>query len=192
MGGYDPYSSSKACIEILIASFRKSYFNPCNFDKHGKSLASVRAGNVIGGGDWSADRIIPDCIKSITEKREIELRSPEAVRPWQHVLEPLYGYLLLGAKMTEDGPSYSDAWNFGPDNYGAITVKELVEDIIAEWGMGSLKDISSRGSVHETSRLCLDSTKAKILLGWEPRLKIKDSSRAYRLLVQKLSERGLL
>lgn len=175
LGGYDPYSSSKACVEILVASFRKSFFNPCYFDKHGKSLASVRAGNVMGGGDWSADRIIPDCIRSIKGKREIELRSPHAVRPWQHVLEPLYGYLLLGAKMSEDGLSYSDAWNFGPDDCGAISVEELVAGVIAEWGEGSWRDVSCSKNLYETSRLCLDCTKVKILLGWKPRLSIKNA-----------------
>lgn len=175
LGGYDPYSSSKACVEILVTSFRKSFFNPCDFDKHGKSLASVRAGNVMGGGDWSADRIIPDCIRAIMKNEEIEVRNPKAVRPWQHVLEPLYGYLLLGAKMSEDGPSFCDAWNFGPEDYGAISVEKLVEGVIAEWGEGCWSDASCSKILYETSRLILDCTKAKILLGWEPRLRVKDA-----------------
>jgi CDP-glucose 4,6-dehydratase len=109
------------------------------------------------------------------EKKKIELRNPHAVRPWQHVLEPLFGYLLLGAKMSEDGPTYCDAWNFGPKDYGVISVEELVEGVIAEWGEGDWSDISFGKSRYETSRLCLDSTKAKILLGWEPRLSLKDA-----------------
>ena len=114
MGGYDPYSNSKACSELITASYRNSFFNPKEYEKHGVALASARAGNVIGGGDWAEDRLIPDCIRALLNNQEIHIRSPNSIRPWQHVLEPLSGYLLFAQKLYEFGPRYAEGWNFGP------------------------------------------------------------------------------
>jgi len=172
MGGYDPYSSSKGCAEILIASYRSSFMNPKDYKKHGKAIASVRAGNVIGGGDWSKDRIIPDCIRALMASEPIEVRNPKAVRPWQHVLEPLYGYLLLASKMYQNGTVYSEGWNFGPDYESIVTVEEIVHLIIENWGNGKYIDLSNKQTMHEASLLSLDCTKAKTLLKWLPKLSI--------------------
>ncbi|MGH4120184.1 CDP-glucose 4,6-dehydratase [Clostridium sp.] len=175
MGGYDPYSSSKACSEILIASYRNSFFNTNNYDKHGTAIASVRAGNVIGGGDWSKDRIIPDCIRALEENKDIEIRNPKAVRPWQHVLEPLSGYLLLASKMYVDGVSYCSGWNFGPNIDSIVSVKTVADIIINKWGKGKWIDISNKEAVHEANLLCLDCTKARVKLCWEPKLYIDEA-----------------
>lgn len=175
LGGHDPYSSSKAAAEIAIDSWRKSFFNPLDFNKHEKSIASVRAGNVIGGGDWAKDRIIPDCIRAIEENKPIEIRSPAAVRPWQHVLDPLYGYLLLGAKMYKEPSKYAEAWNFGPDNNDIVSVWEVASMLVDIYGKGVLKDASDPVALHEAKLLSLDITKASIKLGWKPRLSIRDA-----------------
>ena len=175
MGGYDPYSSSKGCAEILIDSYRNSFINPKDYKIHGKSIASVRAGNVIGGGDWSSDRIIPDCIRALKENKDIKIRNPMAVRPWQHVLEPLSGYLMLAAKMYEDGVEYCSGWNFGPNADSIVSVKHIVDMIINGWGYGKCVDISSLNSPHEANLLSLDCTKAKTHLKWFPRLDVKEA-----------------
>ena len=172
LGGYDPYSSSKGAAEIAINSWRNSYFNPKNYNKHEKSIASVRAGNVIGGGDWSLDRIIPDCIRALEKNEPINIRNPKAIRPWEHVLEPLNGYLLLGQKMYEEPNRYSEAWNFGPNIEGIVPVWEIGEKIIKNYGKGSLKDISNPNEVHEAQLLALDVTKAKFRLNWKPKWNI--------------------
>lgn len=172
MGGYDPYSSSKGCCELLIDSYRKSFMNPKDYEKHCKAIASVRAGNVIGGGDWSKDRIIPDCIRALIEHKDIEIRNPNAVRPWQHVLEPLNGYLLLASKMYEDGVSYCSGWNFGPDYDSIVSVKNIADIIVSKWGSGRCVDISDRNSPHEANLLSLDCTKAKTYLKWSPKLNV--------------------
>lgn len=177
MGGYDPYSSSKGCAEILIESYRNSFINPKNYRVHGKSIASVRAGNVIGGGDWSRDRIIPDCIRAINKSEDIQIRNPKAVRPWQHVLEPLSGYLLLGSKMYEDGVSYCSGWNFGPSSDSIVPVAHIVDKVIAEWEYGKWVDISERNTPHEAKLLSLDCTKAKSYLNWTPKLNIDQALR---------------
>jgi len=128
MGGYDPYSASKGCAELITSSYRRSFFNPDEYGKsHNTLLASVRAGNVVGGGDWSEDRLIPDIVKATAKRKKVYIRNPEAVRPWQHVLEPLSGYLLLGQKLLEGKKEYADGWNFGPDDESIITVKQVVE-----------------------------------------------------------------
>lgn len=173
LGGYDPYSSSKACAEILIASYRNSFMNPKDYDKHGKSIASVRAGNVIGGGDWAKDRIVPDCICAIEENSPIFIRNPKAVRPWQHVLEPLSGYMLLAEKLYQDPTKYMGSWNFGPDYNSFSTVWEVAESITREYGSGVLKDRSFSNNLHEASLLFLDITKAKYELGWKPKLNME-------------------
>ena len=172
MGGYDPYSSSKGAAEIAISSWRRSFFNPEQYDKHGQSVASVRAGNVIGGGDWAADRIVPDCIRALEAGQPIGIRSPKAVRPWQHVLEPLGGYLLLAQKMWEEPTRYCEGWNFGPETAGVTTVWEVAEAIVKAYGKGALQDLSDPAAVHEARLLMLDISKARYRLGWKPRLNL--------------------
>jgi CDP-glucose 4,6-dehydratase len=172
MGGYDPYSSSKGAAEIAIASWRRSFFNPSQYDKHGKSIASVRAGNVIGGGDWALDRIIPDCIRALEAGSPIEIRSPKAIRPWQHVLEPLGGYMLLAAKMWNEPTKFCEGWNFGPHAESIANVWEVAEKVVENYGRGELKDISNANSLHEAKLLMLDISKAKFNLGWEPKMNI--------------------
>ncbi|MBU3101624.1 MULTISPECIES: CDP-glucose 4,6-dehydratase [Clostridium] len=175
MGGYDPYSSSKGCVEILIDSYRNSFINPKDYKTHGKSLASVRAGNVIGGGDWSNDRIVPDCIRALKKNKDIEIRNPNAVRPWQHVLEPLSGYLLLATMMYEDGISYCSGWNFGPNGDSIVSVGYIVKTIIKEWGSGKYLDISRKNALHEANLLKLDCTKSKTYLEWFPKLNVDEA-----------------
>ncbi|HEX5025417.1 MAG TPA: CDP-glucose 4,6-dehydratase [Agriterribacter sp.] len=170
LGGYDPYSASKACTELVVSAFRNSFFNPAGFGKHQKAIASARAGNVIGGGDWSADRIIPDIVRSLQEQKDIEIRNPSAVRPWQHVLEPLTGYLLLGGLLHEDHQRYSSAYNFGPLPHDHLSVRSLVETAIQSWGSGAWKDISSANEPHEAGLLQLDISRAMNELQWHPKL----------------------
>lgn len=172
MGGYDPYSSSKGAAEIAIASWRRSFFNPKDYARHGKSIASVRAGNVIGGGDWAQDRIIPDCIRALEAGRPIEIRSPRAIRPWQHVLEPLGGYMLLAQKMWKAPTDYCEGWNFGPRAEGISTVWEVAGKVIKNYGSGTLQDVSNSDALHEANLLMLDISKVKFRLGWEPRMNI--------------------
>ena len=168
MGGYDPYSSSKACAELVVSAYRNSFFNPKDYGKiHNISLSSVRAGNIIGGGDWGEDRLIPDCVKTLSQNKIINIRNPQATRPWQYVLEPLSGYLLLGSKMYKDGKRYSSAWNFGPNDDDIITVEEIVKSVIINWGKSDYKvDILSQP--HEAGLLKLDTSKARTFLGWKP------------------------
>lgn len=175
MGGYDPYSSSKGAAEIAINSWRLSFFNPNDYNNHGKSIASVRAGNVIGGGDWAKDRIIPDCIRAIESDRAIEIRSPKSIRPWEHVLEPLSGYLLLGQKMYEEPIKYAQAWNFGPELSSIIPVWDIAELVTKYYGKGKLSDLSNPKDLHEAELLSLDISKAKFLLGWKPTLNIDET-----------------
>jgi CDP-glucose 4,6-dehydratase len=173
MGGYDPYSASKGCAELISAAYRTSFFNNAGPRAPEKALATVRAGNVIGGGDWSKDRIVPDCIRFLEAGETIKLRSPGAIRPWQHVLEPLGGYLLLGAMMKKHGHEYDGAWNFGPDRASTITVGELVGLVIAEWGSGSWESTASDSQAHEAGLLTLDINKARYKLGWVPSLDVQ-------------------
>lgn len=174
VGGYDPYSSSKACSEIITSAYRNSFFNA---KEHSKAISTVRAGNVIGGGDWREDRLIPDCIKALKENKPIGIRSPKSIRPWQHVLEPLSGYLLLASRMCEDGEKYSGAWNFGPVHGSIITVEELVKSLIKHWGHGTYKDLSEGMSYepHETKSLILDISKAINSLNWVPTLGLNEA-----------------
>jgi CDP-glucose 4,6-dehydratase len=162
LGGYDPYSASKACAELVVSSFRNSFNN--------KAIASVRAGNVIGGGDWNKDRIIPDIVRALSNEQVIEVRNPVSVRPWQHVLEPIGGYLRLGALLQQDPAKYAKAYNFGPVAEDHLTVKELVEKAIAIWGNGQWKDASQPGQLHEATLLKLDISLAKKELQWTPKL----------------------
>lgn len=170
LGGYDPYSASKACTELVVSSFRNSFFNPAQYSNHKKAIASARAGNVIGGGDWSKDRIVPDIVRALQQQQVIDVRNPNAVRPWQHVLEPVLGYLMLGASLDNDPAAFSKAYNFGPAADDHLTVKQLVEAAIKHWGSGNWKDISDPGQPHEAGLLMLDISLAKKELGWIPKL----------------------
>lgn len=173
-GGYDPYSSSKGACEVAIQSWRRSFFNPSEYGKkHTVSLASVRAGNVIGGGDWALDRIIPDCIRALEDGRVIDIRSPKAVRPWEHVLEPLSGYLILAQKMWDNPSDYCEGWNFGPETNSILTVWKVASAIVENFGYGELKDASDHNAPHEANLLLLNINKAKSRLGWRPRLDAK-------------------
>ncbi len=170
LGGHDPYSTSKACAELVVSSYRRSFFDPARFATHGKSVATARAGNVIGGGDRSRDRILPDIVRALAAEETIPVRNPSAVRPWQHVLEPLIGYLLLGSLLSQDATRFSKAYNFGPLPDGHLTVSQLVTTAIAAWGSGQWKDLSIPGAPHEAGLLKLDITRAQKELGWQPRL----------------------
>lgn len=173
LGGYDPYSASKAAAEIVVSSFRNSFFNPAKYATHQKAIASVRAGNVIGGGDWSRDRIIPDIVRSLQAGEPVAVRNPKAVRPWQHVLEPLSGYLQAGMLLHEEPVNYSGAYNFGPLPEDHLPVKDLVETAINCWGSGTWSDRSDATQPHEAGLLKLSVNKAKQVLNWEPRLNSK-------------------
>jgi CDP-glucose 4,6-dehydratase len=169
LGGYDPYSNSKACSELVTSAYRSSYFNPSDHTTHGVGVASARAGNVIGGGDWATDRLIPDIIRAILDNKKVIIRNPEAIRPWQHVLEPLSGYLALAQKLYEDGPRYSEAWNFGPDDSDAKPVEWLVRQLCSKWGNNVSYTIDQGEHPHEAHYLKLDCSKAKMELGWQPK-----------------------
>ena len=168
LGGYDPYSSSKACVEIMIKSYRNSFFNIKDYDVHKKAVATVRAGNVIGGGDWSQNRIIPDCIRKLEENEKITIRNPSSTRPWQHVLEPIGGYLLLGYKLSQDYAKYSTSFNFGPEYANTKQVKDVVTNVIKYYGKGEYEIKQEDNSSHEAKSLGLDISKAKFMLGWSP------------------------
>ncbi len=168
LGGYDPYSNSKACSELVTSAYRSSYFNPNEYDSHGVGVASARAGNVIGGGDWATDRLIPDCVRAILKGDRIIVRNPFAVRPWQHVLEPLLGYLVLSQKLYEEGPRFSEAWNFGPDDADAKPVEWLVKRFCDLWGKRASFEIDKREHPHESHYLKLDCSKTRTELSWKP------------------------
>lgn len=175
LGGYDPYSASKACAELLADSFRRSFFNPETYSAHGKSLATARAGNVIGGGDFSKDRIIPDIIRSLKNNQTVVVRNPEAIRPWQHVLEAISGYLLLAEKLDSDPAKYGKAYNFGPIPDDHYAVKYVVDRAIDIWGSGDWRDASDSSDPHEAGVLKLDINRAVKELSWQPRLNANDA-----------------
>jgi CDP-glucose 4,6-dehydratase len=172
LGGRDPYSMSKAGAELAVSAWRRSFFPVDRICEHGVRLASARAGNVIGGGDWGIDRVMTDCISALREGRVVEVRNPTATRPWQHVLDPLSGYLHLGARLMIQAPgksaTYADAWNIGPSLAGAWTVARLVEEAIRNWGSGSWKNLTDSGAPHEAGMLALNCDKARLCLGWKP------------------------
>ena len=186
LGGYDPYSSSKACSELATAAYRSSYFHPADHAKHGVGVATARAGNVIGGGDFAADRLVPDCVRSILKGEKVLIRNPHSIRPWQHVLEPLSGYLVLAEKLVENGAAHSEPWNFGPDDSDAVTVERIVRSFCDRWGSGAAYEIDAAEHPHEAGFLKLDCSKARTRLGWRPRwnldravASIVDWTRAY-------------
>jgi CDP-glucose 4,6-dehydratase len=170
LGGHDPYSASKGACELLVSSFRRSFFPPERVKDHGIRVASARAGNVIGGGDWAPDRIVTDLVGHLAKGLPVPVRNPSAVRPWQHVLEPLSAYLLLAARMAADpDPRWCSAWNFGPRAGDAVTVRELVTRFCEAWGGGRWEDRSDPKAPHEAATLTLNIDKAARDLGWEPR-----------------------
>lgn len=168
MGGYDPYSNSKACSELVTSAYRSSFFHPEQHAKHGIALASARAGNVIGGGDWSKDRLIPDIISSLIKGDKVDIRNPLAIRPWQHVLEPLGGYLLLAQRLAEGGARYASGWNFGPNDADARNVLSIVQLMCRSWGKDASYALDTTEQPHESQYLKLDCSKAKQELGWQP------------------------
>ncbi|WP_152395464.1 CDP-glucose 4,6-dehydratase [Paenibacillus guangzhouensis] len=185
MGGYDPYSSSKACSELVTSAYKNSFFY--HNEKRFVGVASARAGNVIGGGDWAKDRLIPDCIKALMADQTIIIRNPYSIRPWQHVLEPLGGYLLLAEKLFEDGEKYSEAWNFGPYDIDAKPVEWIVQEMCNKWGTEANYRVDSNPQPHEAQYLKLDCSKANAILNWSPRWnletaieKIVSWTKAYR------------
>lgn len=176
MGGIDPYSSSKGCCELLVSSYRDSYFSTQQFQQHKKAIATVRAGNVIGGGDWASDRIIPDAMKALLGDQDIIVRSPDAIRPWQHVLEALSGYLVLTAKLLEGNIEYSGAWNFGPFSHNIVPVKDLVERVVQMWGsLSEWKVAHNEKTFYESKILSLDISKANRSLQWFPKWDIYET-----------------
>lgn len=175
LGGYDPYSASKACAELAIDCYRNSFFNLQQFEMHKKGISVARAGNVIGGGDWSSDRLIPDIIRALSLNECVTIRNPRAVRPWQHVMEPINGYLLLGAKLSIDPISFSGAYNFGPRPDDNLSVENLVKIIINKWGSGEYSIKSSDNDPHEAGILMLDTSHTAHTLNWRPRFNSKES-----------------
>ncbi|MEJ8545133.1 CDP-glucose 4,6-dehydratase [Brevibacillus borstelensis] len=175
LGGYDPYSSSKACAELIASSYRHSFFHPDAYSKHGVGLATARAGNVIGGGDWAKDRLFPDCIRALLQGQTIKIRSPKSIRPWQHVLEPIGGYLLLARKLHENGPLYSEGWNFGPNPDDVKTVEWIVETLCRKWGGQAAYEVVQGIQPHEACYLQLDCSKARWSLGWQPKWDISQA-----------------
>lgn len=173
LGGYDPYSSSKGCSELITGAYQRSFFHPNTYPQHGVGLASVRAGNVIGGGDWGEDRLVPDIMKAYLSGGVAEIRSPHAIRPWQHVLEPLRGYLMLAEKLATHGPEYAEPWNFGPLESSANSVGWLVEQIGKLCGPEINWKMDDRQQPHEAHFLKIDSSKAKNRLGWQPLLSLE-------------------
>jgi CDP-glucose 4,6-dehydratase len=172
MGGYDPYSSSKACAELVSAAYRSSFFNANTYAEHGVALATARAGNVIGGGDWAQDRLVPDILAAIASGKTVNIRNPNAVRPWQHVLEPLNGYMTLAERLYTEGTTYAESWNFGPNVEDAKPVSWIVEHL-AKTCDDSLKwQVDTGAQPHETNYLKLDISKAHSRLGWRPALNL--------------------
>ncbi len=171
MGGHDPYSSSKGAAELVTAAYRRSFFKGYG----AAGIASARAGNVIGGGDWSEDRLIPDIVRGITADQQIVIRRPDAVRPWQHVLEPVRGYLQLARKLWEEPQEYAEAWNFGPSDDEAVTVGDLARQLISIWGKGELRIEPDPEAPHEAQELRLNCQKSCARLGWRPVLNLKQA-----------------
>ncbi|WP_460044957.1 CDP-glucose 4,6-dehydratase [Pseudomonas sp. S2_H01] len=170
LGGFDPYSNSKACVELVCASYRDSFFRESQV-----ALATARAGNVIGGGDWSAERLVPDILRAWQSGEQVVLRYPQATRPWQHVLEPLMGYLMLAQGLFEEPEKYAQAWNFGPDSSSVATVQTIVSELAQRWPNPVRWSVDPQAHPHEAGILALDSSKARQLLGWQPRWSLRES-----------------
>lgn len=170
MGGHDPYSSSKGCAELVTAAWRKSYCGPA---QRNLGIASARAGNVIGGGDWAADRLIPDCVRALQSGEAICIRNPASVRPWQHVLEPLCGYLILAERLTNDAETYAEAWNFGPREEDAQRVSWIADQVVRGWGGSARWEKVPGDDLHEAAILKVDASKARRWLGWSPALRLE-------------------
>ena len=168
MGGHDPYSSSKGCAELITNAYSRSYFDADNYKENGVSLASVRAGNVIGGGDWATDRLVPDCMRSLAQNKPIVIRYPDAVRPWQHIVDLLYGYLLLTQRLYQDGSVFEGGWNFGPNYEEAKPVRWIVDQLTEMWGSSCSWTVEQGNKPYEANFLKLDCSKAKSILGWYP------------------------
>ena len=177
LGGFDPYSSSKAAAELVTAAFRNSFFSPASGVVQ-QGIASARAGNVIGGGDWAVDRLIPDVIRAVCDGQEVLIRNPRAIRPWQHVLEPLCGYLILAEKLYSQPGRYAEAWNFGPDDSDGLPVSAVLQLLSRSWGPGISWRIDEGPQVHEAGRLRLDSSKSRQMLGWQPQWKLDQALEA--------------
>ena len=173
MGGFDPYSSSKACSELVTAAYRNSFFNVSPPGKQQVAVASARAGNVIGGGDWAEDRLIPDIMRAILNDQSVSIRNPQATRPWQHVLDPLSGYLLLAEKLYVEGKAFADAFNFGPSEDDAKPVQWIVEELTRKWGESARWQLDKAPHPHEARYLKLDCAKAHAMLAWAPRWNLK-------------------
>jgi CDP-glucose 4,6-dehydratase len=178
MGGFDPYSNSKGCAELITSAFRNSFFNPEDFDTHGVALASARSGNVIGGGDWAKDRLIPDIMRAISEGKPVVVRNPDSIRPWQHVLEPLSGYLLLAQKLFQEGKEFAQAWNFGPNDEDAKPVSWIATHMTQMWGKDASWKLDGKKHPHEAHYLKLDCSKAKSQIGWSPTWNLETTLRA--------------
>lgn len=176
MGGFDPYSNSKGCSELVTAAYRNSYFNPHHQNSavihHSAAIATARAGNVIGGGDWASDRLIPDIIGSLAAKQPVRIRNPHAIRPWQHVLEPLSGYLTLAQQLFEKGNDFAEGWNFGPFAEDTKPVLWIVQRMCELWGNGAAYELDGAQQPHEAHFLKLDCSKAHTKLGWQPRWRL--------------------
>jgi CDP-glucose 4,6-dehydratase len=175
MGGYDPYSNSKGCAELVTSAYINSYFNPDDYAIHQTAVASARAGNVIGGGDWASDRLIPDLIQGFIKGETVNIRSPKAIRPWQHVLEPLSGYIKLAESLYNSGTEYTGGWNFGPSDEDVKPVSWIVEKLANQWGENAAWKIDESSQPHEAHYLKLDCSKANIILGWQPKWKLEDA-----------------
>lgn len=174
MGGYDPYSSSKGCAELVVNAYTSSFFNKEEYSRHQVAVASVRAGNVIGGGDWSKDRLIPDAIAALMKERTLFVRNPKAIRPWQHVLEPLSGYLILAQMLYKNGSDFNGGWNFGPSENDTRSVEEVIELLVSSWGGVSSWSVDTNTQPHEANFLKLDCSKAVVKLGWKSKLNLED------------------
>lgn len=175
MGGHDPYSSSKACAELVTAAYRASFFHPDKYDQHRVGVASARAGNVIGGGDWAADRLIPDILTAYAQGQPVVIRNPHAVRPWQHVLEPLRGYLILAERLYREGAAFAEAFNFGPRSDDAQPVQWIVQRLAALWGDAAKWQVVAGDHPHEATLLKLDISKAAQRLDWRPALHLEQA-----------------
>ena len=193
MGGYDPYSASKGCSELLTSAYRNSFFNLDEYGrKHNTLVASVRAGNVIGGGDWVKDRIITDLMEAVSHGEKLYIRNPRATRPWQHVLEPLSGYLLLGQKLLEGKKEFAEAWNFGPNDDGAIPVVQMVQEMQKIWDKINYQIVQNRNNPHEAGLLKLDCSKARMKLNWKGAWDSRKTFAKTAEWYQKFYEEGLV